>query len=92
MIFLSAGVKGMSFHDYPQDLPPFAPLWPEVGVRVVRAAVTVGETLPQELPIQGQHPQLCCEFLGAPCLLNPTKLTEAMETTNFNRARDMPYL
>lgn len=58
---------------------------------MVRVAVIVGETWPQELPIQGQHPQLCCEFLGAPCLLNPTKLTEAMETTNFNSASDVPY-
>lgn len=47
--------------------------------------------LPQELPVQGQQ-QSWCEFLGASCLLNPAKLTEAMETTNFNSASDMPYL
>lgn len=92
MILLSAGVKSMSFHAHRQGLPPFEPLWPEVGVRMVRVAVILGETLPQELPIQGQYPQLCCEFLGAPCLLSPTKLTEAMETTNFNSASDVPYL
>lgn len=32
-----------------------------------------------------------CDFLGASCLLNPTKLTEAMETAHFNRAGDVPY-
>lgn len=36
--------------------------------------------------------QFCYEFLGTPCLLNPTKLTGAMETTNFNSTSDMPYL
>lgn len=66
--------------------------WPEVGVSVVRVAVLAAEVLPQELPIQGHQLQLCREFLGAPCLLNPTQLTEAMETTNFNSASDMPYL
>lgn len=92
MILLSARVKSICLHAQLQDRPPLEPLWPEVGVSLVRVAVRVGGTLPQELPKQGQHLQLCCEFLGAPCLPNPTKLTEAMETTNFNSASDMPYL